>query len=111
MCTVLAGNQRVGTMTVIRYMIKTEHCAPSLVAKHFDVFDLVRGDGYWRGKHEQSISITILGAEADLEKIMQLAHEIRTQYQQDEVWITYESVTLRRVLRPYTLSRAAKDSQ
>ena len=109
MCAVLAGNQRVGTMTVVRYMIKTEHCAPSLVAKHFDVFDLVRGDGYWRGKHEQSISISILGTEADLEKILQLAREIRTQYQQDEVWITSESVTLRRVPCQSSRSSQAKD--
>lgn len=83
--------------TTIRYSLKTEHCSPSLVAKYFDGFELVKGEGYWQGKRENSVSINILGTDTDLEKVLTLARNIREQYQQQEVWITSEPVTLTRV--------------
>ena len=85
----------------IRYTLKTEHCAPTLVTQYFDGFELVRGEGYWRGKQESSISIVILADESDLVahgKVFRLAEVIRQQYKQAEVWVTQERVLLHRVL-------------
>lgn len=82
----------------IRYTLKTEHCSSTLVAKYFDGFELTRGEGFWQGKREDCVSISILGTEADVEKITNLARDIREQYRQDEVWITSEPVILTRVV-------------
>lgn len=87
--------------TTIRYTLKTEHCASTLVAQYFDGFELVRGEGYWQGKQESSISIVILADETDHvahRKVFQLAEAIRVQYKQAEVWITQERVLLHRVV-------------
>lgn len=84
-------------MSTIRYTIKTQHCAPTLVAKLFDGFEIVKGIGFWKGKPETCVSIAILGTEDDRPKVLTLARQIREQYRQEEVWVTAESVTLIRV--------------
>ena len=84
-------------MTVIRYCLKTQHCSPTTVSKFFDGFELVKGVGYWKGKREDCVSVNIVGTETDLDKVIALARTIREQYRQEEVWITSENVSLRRV--------------
>lgn len=85
-------------MTVIRYRIHTEHVAPSLVTRAgFEGFSILACRGYWQGKAEQSHVVEILGTDADLDKVLTLARAIREQYRQQEVWITSETVNLRRV--------------
>ncbi len=84
-------------MTVIRYTLITQHCAPAIVARYFDGFTLIKGQGYWQGKGEDSVSIIVLGTDSDLDKVLTLARTIRTHYNQQEVWLTSEPVNLRRV--------------
>ena len=84
-------------MSVIRYTIQTEHCSPVLVSNLFDGFEIIRGIGYWQGKAETCVRITILATEEDRGKVLTLARNIREQYRQEEVWITAEAVSLTRV--------------
>jgi hypothetical protein len=84
-------------VTVIRYSLKTQYCSPTTVSKFFDGFELVKGAGYWQGKREDCVSVNIIGTDADLDKVLALARTIREQYRQEEVWITSETVNLRRV--------------
>lgn len=85
-------------MTVIRYRIHTEHVAPTLVTSAgFPGFSILQCRGFWEGKAEQSHVIEILGTDADLQKVLTLCRNIREQYRQAEVWLTSETVSLRRV--------------
>lgn len=95
---IIAGTMiALGPGMTVRYSIHTQHCAPALVAKRFDGFTINRGCGYWQGKREDCVTIVILGSDLDLSKVLTLARDIREQYRQEEVWVTYESVELRRV--------------
>ena len=92
---------------VVRYRLHTEHLAPSLVARYFDGFTLVRTQGYYGGKAESSVIIEIIGTEDDASKVQTLARDIREQYRQTEVWITSEEITLTRVTIDATLEGLA----
>lgn len=83
--------------TVIRYRIHTEHVAPSLIAKYFEGFSIIKSEGYYKGVGELSVIIEILGGKHDLLTVITLAQVIRERYQQDEVWITAEEVSVTRV--------------
>lgn len=82
---------------VIRYRLHTEHIAPTLVTRYFDGFSIVKAHGYYKGKSEASVIVEIIGTLADADKVRALAHDIREQYRQAEVWITTEEVSLTRV--------------
>ena len=92
---------------VVRYRLHTEHLAPSLVARYFAGFTLVRTQGYYGGKAESSVIIEIIGTEDDASKVQTLARDIREQYRQTEVWITSEEITLTRVTIDATLEGLA----
>ncbi len=81
----------------IRYRIHTEHVAPSLIARYFAGFSIVRAQGYYGGKAETSVIVEIIGTETDAAKVQTLARDIREQYRQTEVWIASEPITLHRV--------------
>ena len=82
---------------VIRYRILTEHVSPALIARYFDGFSLLKGQGFYKGKGESTTIIEIIGTVDDGVKVRTLAADIREQYRQAEVWITTEEVTLTRV--------------
>lgn len=83
--------------TVIRYRLHTQHSAPTLVPRYFEGFSILTAKGYFRGRPEASIVIEIIGSLSDADKVRALAHDIREQYRQAEVWITTEEVSLTRV--------------
>jgi hypothetical protein len=82
---------------VIRYTVHTQHCAPAIVSRYFEGYTLIRCQGLWRGKAEDSVQVVIIGDDATLSNVLSLAQTIRTHYNQDEVWVTSETVNLRRV--------------
>lgn len=82
---------------VIRYRIHTEHVAPAIIGRYFDGFTILKGQGVYKGKAENTVIIEILGTADDGPKVRSLAADIREQYRQAEVWITTEEVNLIRV--------------
>lgn len=82
---------------IIRYRLHTEHLSPTLVARYFDGFTILKGQGFYKGKSEDSAIVEIIGTLEDAAKVTTLAKDIREQYRQAEVWITSEAISLLRV--------------
>jgi hypothetical protein len=56
-------------------------------ARFFDSFTVVPTVGYWRGERESSAAIEIIGAEADAERVRELATTIKQENQQQAVLV------------------------
>ena len=67
--------------------------------RHFpEGFNFCPTSGHWAGGHETSCVVEVIGTQADARDVEAMAHEIRTANSQEEVWITAEPVSLRKVI-------------
>jgi len=64
-----------------------------LIARYFDSATLTYGVGLWQGKTEASRIIEIVGTLADLQKVINLAGDIRVKNNQSCVLVTWSHAT------------------
>ena len=85
--------------TRVRYRLYTENMDNLivLVSRYFFGATIIPSIGVWKGETELSTVIEILGAHTDLQRIMDLAGDIRVTNKQDAVYVTRELVHFREV--------------
>ena len=52
--------------------------AIAAIGKHFKSFTALQGQGYWQGQAENSLILEVVGGEADYNKVMSVASEIKS---------------------------------
>ena len=83
-------------MNRIFYRLHTEdrENLPGLVSNYFECYAIYKGIGFWRGIGEHAACIDIIGAEADVVKVQNLAHCIKSINEQEAVYVTATPTTL-----------------
>ncbi len=76
------------------YRVHTEDFAnvPQIVSRYFDGFNLSYTEDYWKGVAEHSLTVEIIGTNADSRKVAELAEEIRRTNAQQAVIVTAADV-------------------
>lgn len=65
---------------------------PELVGRYFKGATILYGDGLWQGTIERAACIIIIGTHADLQRVFDLAGDIRVKRGQSTVLVTWEPV-------------------
>lgn len=77
---------------MILYRIQTEdinfYSIIQIVQKRFDAFSTFKGNGYWKGKREASLTIEIMENDGALERVKEIAREIKEINGQECVLVT-----------------------
>lgn len=79
----------------VTYRIYTEdrHNLAYLTGRYFDGSTLLYGNGAYKGTSEDSVIIEVIGTSADLQKIVDLAGDIRVVNAQESVLVTWSEVS------------------
>lgn len=90
-----AGTSNAGVLhNVVRYRLYTENTRSviDIVSQHFDAASFYFGVGLWQGNRENSITIEIIGSDADYTRVLALAEDIKVRGRQSAVLVTRESI-------------------
>lgn len=81
------------TAVVYRLYTENKHGIVSTVARYFDGATVFPADGLWRDTTEDSVVIEIVASRADLQRIVNLAGDIKVRNNQSSVLVTWQAVS------------------
>src|SRR5262245_36430921 len=81
-----------GRMKLYRLYTETYPNLARLVSRYFDGATFMSGRGFWKGKEESTTVIEVIGADSDLQKVYDLAGDIRIRNNQQCVLVTVADV-------------------
>ena len=78
---------------VYRLYTETRDNLVELVSRYFDGATLLHGIGIWQGNHEDATIVEVIATSADLQRIVNLAGDIKHVNAQSSVLVTWSNVS------------------